>query len=189
MDHTFAQPDDVLSRWAPDGAIWYAHACCSAGCRSDTIFADLLEADSPIGGLLRAVAGLGSLTAPLPRALLGTVRPLRAFVGHVEPTFDWSIRQPATLQGLTTGITSALWERLFQKGSCPVGHAFERFYEPIGSLATQEVSLRKAFKPGSGVAGQLLQVQLRARDIASTVVLGDPTVRLDFGPRHERIYR
>jgi hypothetical protein len=179
-DRTFAQPEDVLARWKPDGAIWYAHACCSAGCRGDTIFDDLVDGDSSVGKLLRDVAKLGSLTAPLPKALLGAKRPLRAFVGHVEPTFDWSIRQPDTRQGLAAGITTALWDSLFLKESCPIGHAFRKFYEPIGALATQRVSLTDDLNKGGEVTAQLLQVQLRSRDIASTVILGDPTVQLDF---------
>jgi len=179
-DHTFAQPEEILGRWKPDGAVWYAHACCSAGCRDDTIFEDLVDGGSPVGTLLRDVAELGSLTAPLPKALLSAERPLRAFVGHVEPTFDWSIRQPDTRQALTAGITAALWDRLFLEKSCPIGHAFRAFYEPIGTLATQRESLKGDRNKGGKVTAQLLQVQLRARDIASTVILGDPTVRLDF---------
>lgn len=70
----------------------------------------------------------------LPKALLSAERPLRAFVGHVEPTYDGSIRQPDTRRALTAGITAALWDRLFLEKSCPIGHAFRAFYEPIGTF-------------------------------------------------------
>lgn len=179
-DGAFASPEKILAAWEPDGAIWYAHACCSAGSRSGTIYDDLVVADSPIGRVLRGVAELGSLTAPLPKALLGAKKPLRAFVGHVEPTFDWTIRQPETRQALTGGIKAALWDSLFRKESCPVGRAFHSFYEPIGILAAQQVSLKEQYARTAKVSSQLLAAQLSARDRMSTVILGDPTVRLRF---------
>jgi hypothetical protein len=180
-DRVFANPEEVLAGWDPDGAIWYAHACCSAGSRSGTIYDELVESDSPIGRVLRGVATAGSVTARLPTALLGAKRPLRAFIGHVEPTFDWTIRQPETGQALTGGINAALWDGLYRKESCPVGHAFHRFYEPIGSLAAEQVSLRDRYAVGDDVAAQLLAAQLSARDRMSTVILGDPTVKFCFG--------
>ena len=42
----------VLNAWEPDGAIWYAHACCSAGNDEATIFRGLLEPGSPVDRLL-----------------------------------------------------------------------------------------------------------------------------------------
>ncbi len=180
-DRVFAQPGEVLSDWIPDGAIWYAHACCSAGSRHETIYDGLVEPESRIGRVLRGIAAVGSITAPLPTALLGAEKPLRAFIGHVEPTFDWTIRQPATRQALTGGIKAALWSGLYQKESCPVGHALHSVYEPIGSLAAQQVSLKEQYGVGADVSAQLLAAQLSARDRMSTVILGDPTVRLRFG--------
>jgi len=70
-----------LAQWQPNGAIWYAHACCSAGSDGASSYAGLLEADSTLDKTLQAVATLGSLTAPLPKRLLGAKQPLRAFVG------------------------------------------------------------------------------------------------------------
>ena len=177
-------PEDVLARWEPDGAIWYAHACCSAGAHGGSVYDDLFPPDTPIGTLLRGVAALGSVTAPFPTALLGAKRPLRAFIGHVEPTFSWTIRQPATRQALTGGLTEALYASLYQRASCPVGRSFGPYWLPIGTLAAEQVALKEAFVAGEPVSSQLLTAQLSARDRMSTVVLGDPTVRLDF--RRER---
>ena len=179
-DLRFARPEEILARWEPDGAIWYAEACCSAGTRGDTVYDDLFAPDTPVGEVLRGVAALGSVTAPLPTALLGAKRPLRAFVGHVEPTFDWTIRQPQTRQALTGSLTEALYQNLYQRNSCPVGRSFHPFWEPIGTLAAEKESLRQAFVDGQPVSSQLLAAQLTARDRMSTVILGDPTVRLDF---------
>jgi hypothetical protein len=180
-DGKFASPEETLSHWSPDGAIWYAHACCSAGGRGDTIYDDLIDGDSRIGRVLRGVAALGSVSAPLPKALLGAPKPLRAFVGHVEPTFDWTIRQPETRQALTGGIRAALYDSLYQRESCPIGRAFHSFYEPIGTLAVEQISLKEKYGSGANVSSQLLAAQLSARDRMSTVILGDPTVRLHFG--------
>lgn len=139
-DQAFVSQKEVLESCDLYSAIWYAHACCSAGSRGTTIFDGLVAGDSPIDEVLKGVAAIGSLTAPLPRALLGAARPLRAFIGHVEPTFDWTIRQPMTRQALTGDLTKALWTELFRKDSCPVGHAFRSYFEPIGSLASQAPS-------------------------------------------------
>ena len=166
---TFAPPEDMLARWEPDGAIWYAHACCSAGAHGGTIYDDLFPPDTPVGAVLRGVAALGSVTAPLPKALLGAKRPLRAFVGHVEPTFSWTIRQPPTRQALTGGLTEALYDSLYQRASCPVGRSFRPYWVPIGTLAAEQVALKEAFLAGQPVSSQLLTAQLSARDRMSTV--------------------
>ncbi|MFI5298329.1 MAG: hypothetical protein ACHREM_09545 [Polyangiales bacterium] len=94
--------DALMSAWSPNGAIWYAHACCSGGTDKTTGFAGLVAEDSDVDLVLRAIASSGSRVAPLPRALLGAPKPLRAFVGHVEPTFDWTLRSNATGQILRT---------------------------------------------------------------------------------------
>lgn len=179
-DRAVIRPQEVLDRWDPDGAIWYAHACCSAGAHGDSVYEDLFEPDMPIGKVLRGVAAVGAMAAPFPKALLGARRPLRAFVGHVEPTFDWTIRQSKTRQALTGGLVDALYRHLYQRSSCPVGLSFRSHWNSIGTFATEQLTLRKAYAAGEPVTSQLLAAQLSARDRMSTVVLGDPTVRLDF---------
>jgi hypothetical protein len=46
--------------------------------------------------------------------LLGAERPLRAFVGHVEPTFDWTLRDPTNKQVLTHVMCAALYDKLYE---------------------------------------------------------------------------
>lgn len=183
-DHALVTAEGMLAGWDPYGAIWYAHACCSAGSSSRTVFDGLFDAESFVGKLLAAVAGLGDAVAPLPRALLGHERPIRAFIGHVEPTFDWTIAERETGQPLAAGIRAALHDGLYRrKGSLPIGLALGGYFEPIGSLAAQHAALRRAFDLGGAVADQALAAQLGARDRMSTVILGDPTVALPIGPR------
>ena len=170
------EPDRLLAAWEPDGAIWYAHACCSAGSDATTIFDGLLDAGSSIVQVLRGVAAIGALVAPLPRALLGAKKPLRAFIGHVEPTFDWTLKQPATGQHLTRSIVRALYNNIYT--SKPVGLAFRDYYEPLGTLSTQYDRAFEEFKRGQDTRGVMLYCQLAARDLQSMVILGDPTAML-----------
>jgi len=176
QNHETLDGEKLLAEWQPSGAIWYAHACCSAGGDARSNFADLFAPDTTARQVLDAVAGLGSRVAPLPRALLGVERPLRAFIGHVEPTFDWTLRQQATGQFLTSSLADALYTRLYQP--YPVGFAFREWYARIGGLNTSYESSRIKFNDGEDNVDMLLSLQLAARDIQSTVILGDPTVAL-----------
>src|SRR5205085_3592607 len=107
--------DQLLRAWEPDGAIWYAHACCSAGSSNISIFKGLVETNSIIDHVLTGVTKLGALVAPLPKALLGAKKPLRAFIGHVEPTFDWTLRQANTGQHLTNSLLRVLYNNVYNK--------------------------------------------------------------------------
>jgi hypothetical protein len=178
VDQNFAplEPKTLLAEWQPDGAIWYAHACCSAGSDDRTMFDDLVTPGSEIDRVLKGVAALGAQVAPLPQILLGASKPLRAFVGHVEPTFDWTLRNPGTGQFTTDSTTQALYNELFRPQT--LGHAFRGCYGRLGSLhASYHASLR-AFNAGGCTKPAMLNALLCARDVSSTVILGDPTVSL-----------
>jgi hypothetical protein len=174
QDHDTIEPKQLLEGWEPDGAIWYAHACCSAGADANTNFSDLFSGATRARQVLDAVAKVGSTVAPLPRALLGAKRPLRAFIGHVEPTFDLTLRDKGTGQFLTSNLTDALYSRLYQP--YPVGFAFRNWYARIGGLTEAFESSKAKFGSGEGTVDLLLSLQLARRDIQSTVILGDPTV-------------
>lgn len=184
----------LVAEWQPDGAVWYAHACCSAGGDGRSMFSDLFPAGSSMRVLLEAVAGLGATTAPLPRALLGAKKPLRAFIGHVEPTFDWTLRQPGAIATRTEPITDeTLYAWLFYdrayltKHEHPrtVGRALYAWLRELGILNTLH-SQNEMTGPGPGASEEererlrrrLLYYQLVARDVEATVLLGDPTVAL-----------
>jgi hypothetical protein len=173
VDNDFAPiaPPALLRDWRPGGAIWYSHACCSAGSDAVTLFDGLLEADSPADRILRAVARCGARVAPLPQALLGSPDPLRAFVGHVEPTFNWTLEQPETKQFTTAPLVAALYDELFQPA--PIGLALSRIFGQLGGLYVDYESYLRV--PSHA---QMLYRLLVARDIQSTVILGDPTAML-----------
>lgn len=174
-------PEALLAKWQPAGAIWYAHACCSAGGDRQSSFVDLVDRDSTAGKVLAGVASLGAQVAPLPTALLGAERPLRAFIGHVEPTFDWTLQQPATGQFLTASIIGALYGRMYvRKGGVegPIGYAFREWYGRTNGLRSQYDKAHRRFNSGEAAEGMLLALQLAARDVESTVILGDPTVAM-----------
>jgi hypothetical protein len=175
-DHNLLTPNELLAVWQPDGAVWYAHACCSAGSDASTIFDGLVTAGSMVDRVLQGVAAIGAHVAPLPLALLGAPRPLRAFVGHVEPTFDWTIRHPSTGQPLTDSIKAALYDQLYQPR--PIGHALRECYEHVGQLFGQRTQAYQAFNRGADTRDVALASQLAALDRQSMVILGDPTAML-----------
>lgn len=176
QNYEFLQPEDLLAQWNPAGAIWFAQACCSAGSNDKTIFDGLVPQGSNVDLLLKAVASIGAKVAPLPRALLGAPKPLRAFVGHVEPTFDWTLRQPQTKGFLTDPVQAALYNRLFQPE--PAGLAMRQCFDRLGSLYIAYDQAYQKFNQGADTKGILLFCQLAARDLQSMVILGDPTAML-----------
>jgi len=183
VDQTGADVDSasLLAGWQPDGAVWYAHACCSAGCSAQTQFdeqfGELIPPGSDVDRVLKGVAGLGSLTAPLPKALLGAKRPLRAFIGHVEPTFDLSLRDIGTGQHLTGILRTALYKEIYTH--TPVGMAFASWLTSGGAFSSPYNKALDALNQNLPDARKLLLAyQLLNRDRSNTVILGDPTVAL-----------
>jgi hypothetical protein len=176
--HATLDAEALLGRWQPEGAIWYAHACCSAGSSENNAFAGLVQ-DESVDKALRSIAALGPRVAPLPTALLGAASPARAFIGHVEPTFNWTLASPFNGQPLTDSIVSAMYDGLCS--GKPVGLAFEGPYKHIGELASaheraiQEFCqmVRRADSVTAAVYAKLAWMDRR-----STVILGDPTVRI-----------
>lgn len=177
QNYGLLHPNDLLAKWEPDGAVWYAHACCSAGGDSETIFEGVVEAGSSAYQVLKAVADLGACVAPLPRALLGAKKPLRAFVGHVEPTFDWTLRQPQTGQHLTDSIRRTLYNNLFS--GQPVGLALTDAYRSLAAYyATYDKDIKAYNKGNDKILPSALYCQLAARDTQTLVLLGDPAAAL-----------
>jgi hypothetical protein len=179
------QPDKLLAQWQPDGAIWYAHACCSAGSDSKNSYKGLVTGNSGVARILDTVALLGAQVAPLPKALLGAAKPLRAFLGHVEPTFDWTIRDPNTGQKLTETLQEALYNHMYQQVPETVGMAFQACYNHVGELFAQWNQALEVINDSESTQAEreaarkgALRTQLTALDRQSLVILGDPTVAL-----------
>lgn len=178
------QPDAMLDSWRPGGAVWYCHACCSAGSEAQSFFAPLFEEGTSLRSVLEGIAAAGSLVAPLPMRLLGHGNPARAFIGHVEPTFDWTLRNPGNRQVMTAPIVDAIYPRLFQTSSkTPVGHAFREVYSNIGGYLAAWEQACKLYDAGSRNLADLLAMQLAARDLQSLVIIGDPAVSLPLPVR------
>jgi hypothetical protein len=169
-------PTALLAGWQPDGAIWYAHACCGAGSDSPSTFTGLFEKGSSLDLMLTEVAALGSLVAPLPIALLSASRPLRAFVGHVEPTYDWTIRDQPSKHALTADLVTALYNELML--GRPVGWAMNAFHGRSGAEAAVLDDARADVLGGRAEPDAALAPRLRFLDRRSLVVLGDPAVAL-----------
>lgn len=166
-------------RWRPAGAIWYAHACCSAGSDASTRYAGLVDVTDPVGATLGAIAeAAGARVAPLPEALLGADQPLRAFVGHVEPTFDWTLRDPVDRTVLTHTIVQCLYDRLYQADRpSPIGWALADIFSESARFYGDWQTARVGAAPLANDIDPLYQ-QLVALDRQTLVILGDPTVTL-----------
>lgn len=169
----------ALEAWQPDGAIWFCHACCSAGSDSRSQYEEMFAPGDQLRNTLTGVAAAGAMVAPVPTALLGAKRPLRAFIGQVEPTFDWTLRHPKTNQVTSTQITAALYNRMHQPKPQPVGLAFKDFFNEVGPLLNVVLFYRSRFDRGEFEFDRIaLAAALSAYDRRSTVILGDPTVAL-----------
>jgi hypothetical protein len=177
--HTVVEPDLVGQAWNPRGAIWYAHACCSAGADASSRFAGLVRADSTLGQTLTAVAASGSCSAPLPRALLGGHNPIAAFIGHVEPTFDWTLRDPITGQVTSKHIVDALYATLHLARRPPIGRAMATYFDGVAGLLFDHADALDAIESHEPDAlSRARRTRLMATDRLAMVILGDPTVRL-----------
>jgi hypothetical protein len=162
----------------PGGTIWYAQACCSAGGDAVSHYEGLLADGTIALDCVRAVATLGATVAPAATRLLGRPNPVRAVLGHVEPTFDWTLHVPETGQGLGGFIAQALSANLFVSHD-PIGYAFREYRAGVGQLHSQYADLLDDLNAGhTEVRNTLTRVRLAAIDRQSLVLLGDPTVTL-----------
>jgi hypothetical protein len=177
-NHDLLTDSQLLRKWRPSGAIWYAHACCSAGCDSESLFNGIAAPGTPIAAMLSGLESIGPRVAPLPEALLGAKQPARAFIGHVEPTFDWMLQHPDTGLLITDPIINALHNRLFKPS--PVGHALRETYERLGAIYLELDFHGRRYNADQNEpdAAQMLYLAMLARDIQSQVLLGDPTALL-----------
>ncbi len=179
--HRVLDMDALCERWQPDGAIWYSHGCCAAGSDTASDYDGLFDPGSDVARVLSGVAaGCGASIAPLPQRLLGMKRPLRAFIGHVEPTFNWTLLDPVNHEQMTHSLQQALYSRLFEDGERrPIGYAMGRVFSDVGGLLSH---WERAARPPGGAAAQRLDAALHykvsALDRQHTVILGDPTVAL-----------
>ena len=169
-------PDSLLKGWQPAGAVWYAHACCSAGSDTASRYEGLVAPESDAAEALRDAGELGETVAPLPRLLLGASRPLRAFIGHVGPTFSWTLREPTTRESLTSPTLHALYTRFYQKERFPVGHMIRPIFEPLGTLFSEAVRRTDEHRESpTATCTPIVDRRLMAEDLQSTVLIGDPT--------------
>ena len=116
------------------------------------------------------------MVSPLPTALLSAEKPARAFIGHVEPTFDWTMEHPRTGQLLTAAILRAIWTGFFQPEPEPVGLAFRKHFREAAELFGESAQTNRNSRENSRERQAASLALLTAYDRQSTVILGDPTV-------------
>lgn len=175
-DQRMLDPADLLAGWAPDGVVWYALACCSAGGSGRNQFKGLLAPQSRAAIVIEAVSSLGPVTAELPRALLGAARPARAFIGHVEPTFDWTLRRADSGLVTTSAVVEAFYDELFQVPPPPVGFALRKYFGQAAALSALWSSQVQAVRRRESARSASLLAGLAGIDRQCTVLFGDPAV-------------
>ena len=172
-------PAESIATDAAHGAIWYAHACCSVGSDGASQFTGLVQTGTVLSDTLLAVERCGSMTGPLPRRLLGAETPVRAFIGHVEPTFNWTLRSPENGQPIAHHIVRALYNQLHLGSRPPVGLAMATYYANVGGLLRDHLQeVDAANRSVAGALDRAMRAKLIASDRLATVILGDPTVAL-----------
>jgi hypothetical protein len=165
---------ELVASWSPDGAIWYAHACCSAGTAGARQFQNgLVKEDTELALTFRALEKAGPCVAPLPLRLLCAEKPARGFIGHVEPTFDITIRDPASGELFTKPVIDALYTQLLQQN--PVGYALQFILGPVPSVHSAYLTATSNFDGSAAARARLRDFSLRGADLEGTVLLGDPT--------------
>ncbi len=165
-------PAAHIATEAAYGAIWYAHACCSVGSDGVSQFKGLVQAGTTLSDTLLAVEKCGPMTGPLSRRLLGSETPVRAFVGHVEPTFNWTLRAPDTGQAIAHHIVDSLYNQLHLAARPPVGLAMTTYYSSVGGLLKDHLQEVDGGQParGRGVGSSATGKAGRARSPGN----GDP---------------
>ena len=174
--HATTPLEDLVAAF-PAGSVWFAQACCSAGGAGDSTYEGLLKPKTLAHTVVSEVAALGPTVAPGALRLLGRPNPVRAVLGHVEPTFSWTLRADGTGQLLGGTLVTALTSNLHH--GQPVGYAFDHYRRGVGQLYSQWAGDRVRLEKGdASVLETLTRVRLTAVDRQSLVLLGDPTVTL-----------
>jgi hypothetical protein len=164
------------------GSVWFAQACCSAGSSGRSAYEGLLSPDSSAARVLAEVAGLDTTTAPAALRLLGRENPVRAVFGHVEPTFDWTLRDEKTGQLFGGALVKALSANIFS--GQPVGLILDEYRSQIGAINSRYHAVRETAVDDTSLRPKLTRLRLTALDRQALVLLGDPTVALpDIFPR------
>lgn len=173
--HTAVGLSDIVEA-LPGGAVWYAQACCSAGSEGVTKYGGLLEPGAVLE-TVEAAASVGSMVAPAVTGLLGRANPVRAVMGHVEPTFDWTLRDQYTGQGFGDQVVAALSDNLY--AGQPIGYAFDDYRARVGVLSNQWLNTFHRLEDSeTWVRASLTRLRLTCLDRQSLVLLGCPTVTM-----------
>jgi hypothetical protein len=104
---------------------------------------------------------------------------LRAFIGHVEPTFDWTLRDPATGEVTTHHIVNTLYNQIHLASRPQIGLAMSVYFKAVAGLLQDHDAAIDAVDEHQPQAQQRARgAKLMALDRLATVLLGHPTVTL-----------
>ena len=162
-----------------DGVLWYCLACGSAGGEGTNPYVQILSKTCAAGEAFERVANLGAMTSSLSRAILGSAKPARAFVGHVGPTFEVTLKDFRNNLPLTNGIVDSLHGRYCLRNDqrWRLGRCFDPWRVKRCQMQEEYLGIRTEFnKRYDGSASWLLDIKLRSMDARRLVLLGDPAL-------------
>jgi hypothetical protein len=174
--HRETDPARILGSWKPAGAIWYAHACCGAGTVAPSEFTGLFTKGSRLDRMITEIAATGDVVAPFPMALLSAAQPLRAFVGHVEPTYDWTLYDGQSRHALTADLVDGLYTQLML--GRPIGWTMKAYHQAAGAAAAVQDQARTDVLTGKTDVDATLRPRLCYLDRRALVILGDPVAAI-----------
>ncbi len=182
-NRTFATERIARDGLLSDG-LWYSHSCCGAGSSSTTAYDDLLSGPghAALRHQLQTMASFGDHVGAVPHAMLSSPTPAIGFIGQVELTFNWTLQNAVNQTETTHRLIESLYDDLFR--GVTIGRSLTRIWERLGVLAGQyETTQERYATEGTDLLlKQLLHLRLSMRDVRSTVLIGDPAVRLVTAP-------
>ena len=184
QDHNVLSSATLLKNWQPDGAIWYAQACCSAGSDSPTSYAGLFEAESRLDHTLTSIAKASACSHHYPRPSRRSETTAR-----LHRTRGTNIQLDPEFPGQRTIAHRRPQEcPLPSTGPRPTGgHGHEHLLPAHRRPTQQYIRSRQEYDVADGLAAEsavrmLVYSRVTAHDRASTVILGDPTAAIPLPP-------
>lgn len=157
----------------PRGLILFMNGCYSAGTPRENSYLHR-------GGKEKPLCAEEPFTSHLAQRLLAHPEGALAVVGHVDRTWNYSFRWPATRGPQIASFESATWDLMQGKR---VGGAIEKgFGRRYADLSVELVERQERCRFGQRPDLTLGQIWTARNDAKSTVILGDPAVRLAVAP-------
>ncbi len=161
--------DIDASATGPQGQVLFMNGCFSAGTPRENSYLHR-------GGEEKELCAEEPFTSHLAQRLLAHPQGASAVIGHVDRTWNYSFRWPTTRGPQITSFESTARDLMQGKR---VGAAIEKgFGRRFADLCVELVEWQERCRFGQTPDLTLCQIWTARNDAKSTVILGDPAVRL-----------